>query len=238
MKTWKKCWPFYFCCVLITGIACNAPISNDQQSDSTNADEATESADRNRSNNASGGTANAGSALSAGEVGNNAAGSNMASQITRFEGHKYAVLSKGDGTGRSLVVAATNLKGDTSKADSTNIPDVKGVLQQTAVADLDKDGNPEVYCFTRSEGTEATGNVYALTFVNGRAVQIQQADMDLVNKKGYRGRDSFYVKQPYLLRTYPVYGSDDVNAGPSGGKQTVKYALKKDNGSYMLKEAK
>jgi hypothetical protein len=144
--------------------------------------------------------------------------------------HKFTVLSKGDGTIRSLMVAAVNLKGDTTKADSTEIHDVKGFLKSVAVADLDKDGNPELYCFTQSKGTEMAGSVYALSFKNDKGTAITTDSLEKIDMKGYKGQDSFYVQPPYLVRTYPLYKEGEVNAA---GKQTTKYILK--NGTLIEK---
>lgn len=145
--------------------------------------------------------------------------------------HRYTVRSKGDGTFRSLVVAVVNLKGDTTKADSTTIHDIKGFLKNVAVADLDKDGNPELYCFTQAKGTETVGSVYALSFMNGKGTAIKTDSLDKIDMEGYKGRDSFYVEPPYLVRTYPLYKEGEVNAE---GKKITKYMLK--NG--VLTEAK
>lgn len=137
--------------------------------------------------------------------------------------HKFTVLSRGDGTIRSLMVAVVNLKGDTTKADSTEIRDVKGFLKNVAVADLDKDGNPELYCFTQAKGTERAGSVYALSFKNDKGTAIKTDSLDKTDLKGYKGQDSFYVEPPYLVRTYPLYKEGEINVD---GKQTTKYILK------------
>jgi hypothetical protein len=142
---------------------------------------------------------------------------------------RFTVVTNGDENLRSLKVAVVNLKGDTTKADSTEIRDVKGFLTNVAVADLDKDGNQEVYCFTQSKGTEMAGSVYGIAYLNGKAITIQPGNIDQVSVEGYKGRDSFYVQAPYLMRTYPLYKQGDPDAVPSGGKKTVKYKLEKFN---------
>ena len=149
-------------------------------------------------------------------------------------GHRYTVLTKGDENLRSLKVAVVDLKGDTTKADSIDIRDIKGFLKDVAVADLDRDGNPEVYCFTQSKGTEISGSVYGIAYLNGKAVTIQPGSIDNSTVEGYKGQDSFYVQAPYLMRTYPLYKEGDVDAAPSGGKKTIKYKLEK----YTLVESK
>ncbi|QHS59301.1 hypothetical protein [Chitinophaga agri] len=228
--------------LLIGGMACNAPIKNDQgASDSSNLqEEATQSASANPSENASGGTVNAGSAPAPGEEESNVrkGGNEAVSRVLRFKDHKYAIVVKGDGAGRSITIADTDTKIDSLKADSTTLHDIKGSLQTTAIEDLNNDKNPEIYMFTYSEGTERTGSVYGVTYVNGKAIRIFSGDADNADLKGYRGRDSFYVQQQRIVRSYPVYGETDPDGIPSGGKRTIKYMLTKQSNGYMLKETK
>ncbi|ACU60810.1 hypothetical protein [Chitinophaga pinensis] len=228
--------------LLICGIACNSPLKSKQEmSDSSSSQEdATQAASSNSSENASGGTANAGSAPAPGEESSNVTkgGNDAVSTTLRFKHYKYAIVSKGDGSGRTITIADTDTKIDSLKADSTTIHDVKGILQQTAIDDLDNDKNPEIYLFTAAEGTERTGSVYGVTYINNKGVRIFSGDIDNVDQKGYRGRDSFYIQQKYVVRTYPLYGDTDIDSKPTGGKRTIKYKLTKQGNSYMLKEAK
>ncbi|PWV46976.1 hypothetical protein [Chitinophaga sp. S165] len=232
------------CFLLIFGIACNSPMKSnkDIDADSSSAiqEEASQSAAANPSENAAGGTANAGSAMAAGEEESNVrkGGTEPVSGTLRFKDHKYAIVSKGDGTGRSITIAASDLKGDSSKADSTVIRDVKGTLLKTSIEDLDNDKNPEIYLFTTSTGTDATGSVYGVTYINNKAFSILPGDVNAAAPKGYRGRDSFYIQQRQIVRSYPVYEDGDLDSKPSGGKRTIKYGLKKQANGYMLKEAK
>jgi len=233
--------------LLICGIACNSPMKDNSQaagdSSGTNTmDEATQAASSNSSQNASGGTANAGSGVAPGEEDANVVkgGNEPVSNMLRFKDRKYSIVTKGDGTGRTLVIASTDLKAkDTLRADSTVIHDVKGVLGKTTVEDLDNDKNPEIYLFTYGTGTEATGSVYGVTYIGGKAIRIFSNDVDNISDlKGYRGRDSFYVQQREIVRSYPVYTETDPESKPSGGKKTIKYTLTKQGNSYRLKEAK
>lgn len=232
------------CFLLIFGIACNSPMKSkkelDADSSSAIQEGASQSAAANPSENAAGGTANTGSAMAQGEEQSNVikGGTAPVSRMLRFKDHKYAIVSKGDGTGRSITIADTNLKGDSSKADSTVIRDVTGILQKTSIEDLDNDKNPEIYLFTASSGTDATGSVYGVTYINNKAVRILSGDVAAADKKGYRGRDSFYIQQRQIVRTYPVYSANDPDGKPSEGKRTIRYALKKQPDGYMLKEAK
>lgn len=157
----------------------------------------------------------------------------MRSSGTMIQGHyKIVVKVNGDGTGRTITIAAQDMRGDTTKPtrDSTIIHDVKGKVSNTAVSDLDKDGNPEVFCFTRSDGTDAVGTVYGTTFIDHKPVRIFSGDVDKDSIPGYKGSDTFYIQPPYLMRKYVAENEKKM--------QTIKYSLKKDNQKYILKEAK
>ncbi|SHN23054.1 hypothetical protein [Chitinophaga sp. CF418] len=232
------------CFLLIFGIACNSPIKSKKQMDADSSSSiqegANQSATADPSQNAAGGTANAGSAHAAGEEDANVTkgGTEPVSSTLRFKDHKYAIVSKGDGSGRSLTIAATNLKGDSTKADSTVIRDVKGMLQKTVIEDLNNDRNPEIYLFTTSAGTDATGSVYGITYINNKPVRIFSGDFDDPDKEGYRGRDSFYIQQHQIVRVYPAYKDSDLDSKPSGGKRTIKYTLQKQTNGFILRAAK
>ncbi|WP_343672151.1 hypothetical protein [Chitinophaga sp.] len=145
--------------------------------------------------------------------------------------YKFVVRVKGDGTERTITVASQDLRGDTTKpaADSTVIHDVKGKVTSTAVSDLDGDGNPEVFAFTKSDGTDAVGSVYGLTFIQHKPVRIFSGDVDNNDSiEAYKGNDTFYIRQPYVVRKF-LAGKD---------MKTVKYSLKQENQKYILKEAK
>lgn len=232
------------CFLLIFAIACNSPIKSktDMVTDSARdiMEDASQNAAQNPSQGGVGGTANAGNAMAPGEEESNVrkGGMEPVAGSLRFKDHKFAVISKGDGTARSITIAATDLKGDSTRADSAVIRDVKGMLQTTSVQDLDNDRNPEIYLFTTADGTDAVGSIYGVTYINKKPVRIFSGDFDTPDLPGYRGRDSVYFQQQRLVRVYPVYQDGDLDTKPSGGKRTLKYALKKQADRYILREVK
>ncbi|MVT12188.1 hypothetical protein [Chitinophaga tropicalis] len=225
--------------LLIAGAACNSPMKTKEQlaQDSSQVNSSPGAATTPASS-AAGGNANAGNPTQPGEEGSNVnkGPGNAVSKVMRYNNYKYTVVPKGDGTARSVIIAATDMKGDTTKSDSTVIYDVKGMLSESIVADLNHDKYPEVFFFTYSAGSEATGSVYGITYVRNKPVRIFSGDVDREDLKGYRGRDSFYIKAPYLMRQYPVYEKSDPDGQPGDGKRTIKYALEKEANVYKLKE--
>lgn len=152
----------------------------------------------------------------------------VTSSETMLKGnYKFAIRVHGDGTDRTIMIASQDVRGDTTKpSDSTIIHDVKGRVTSSAVSDLDNDGNPEVFCFTKSEGTEAVGSVYGITFIDHKPYRIFSGDVEKDSIAGYQGRDTFFIQQSHLVRKFPA------------GKElkTIKYSLKREQQRFTLKE--
>jgi hypothetical protein len=254
MKKMQRMAGYGLAFLVLASFACNSPMKSKQQMDQQSG-----SSDNQSDNQEVGGTANGAAplggnaAVGAGGAGGQAAGtpggptpgstggaSNVGSGTFRDANHKYAVMQKGDGEMRSLVFASMNLKGDTTKgiADSITVKDVKGTMEKTQLVDFNNDHNPDVLVFTRSTGDEAAGSVYGITYIGNKGVPILPGEVEQSNLPGYEGRDSFYVQQPYLIRSYPMFKKGDAPGAPTGGTQKVKYTLEKRAGGYMLKAVK
>ncbi|ASZ13367.1 hypothetical protein CK934_21565 [Chitinophaga sp. MD30] len=168
-----------------------------------------------------------------------------------YKDHKFTVLSKGDENVRDLILAVTDMKGDTTKADSIVQRDVKGHLNNVAVADLDKDGHPEIYCFSTSSGTDKYGLVYGFVYDGKSAIRITPPELDSNLRDSYKGGDTFYLQAPYLVRSFPVNKEADPNIPTKGQdanaalntrsketKKTLRYRLQKSADGYYLQQAK
>lgn len=254
MKTIQRQVGYGLVFSLMMIFACNSPMKSKQEMNN--------GSDQQSDNGEAGGTAGGAAplggnaAVGAGGAGGQAAGtsggptpgvtgggSSAVSPAMRDAGHKYSVTQKGDGGARTLIFAAMNLKTDTTRgiADSTYVKDVKGDLEKTQLIDANNDHNPDIICFTRSQGTqddEQAGSVYGVTYINNKGIPILPGEAEKSDLPGYRGRDSFYVQPPYIIRSYQSYKPGDPSGAPTGGKQTVKYTLEKRAGGYMLKQVK
>lgn len=110
---------------------------------------------------------------------------------------------------------------------------VDGVIAGAEVADLDKNGFPELYIYSTSDGSGSFGRVYAWQFLPERKADIAIPNWRLT-ANGYMGHDSLWIEQTILCRKFPVYQSGDANAEPSGGFQMVRYQLKPQGTGYVL----
>lgn len=99
-------------------------------------------------------------------------------------------------------------------------------LTEAAVADLDHDGNPELYCFTQGAGSGSYGTVIAYTiFPDGSVTQINVQSISEPMQEGYMGHDLFSLEGDQLVRRFPVYREGDTNDKPTGGLRQVFYTL-------------
>ena len=96
------------------------------------------------------------------------------------------------------------------------------------VEDLNSDGSPELFIYTRSVGSGSYGNVYAFSVNNKNsmsAVYFQPTAENPKINKGYMGHDEFSLVENTLGQRFPIYKEGDTNAEPSGGTRQVSYRL-------------
>lgn len=96
------------------------------------------------------------------------------------------------------------------------------------VEDLNSDGSPELFVFTRSVGSGSYGNVYAFSVNNKKSmseVYFQPTAENSEINKGYMGHDEFSLVENTLGQRFPIYKEGDTNAEPTGGIRQVSYRL-------------
>jgi len=107
------------------------------------------------------------------------------------------------------------------------------------IADLNRDGQPAVYVFTRIPGPGAYGRLFAFNFAEtGYWSQIEVEELPEDMQRGYQGMDLFEVRKGQLLRFFPLHLSDDTQGDPTGGTRTIVYALESARGNFLLKPAR
>ncbi|MFN7751840.1 MAG: PliI family lysozyme inhibitor of I-type lysozyme [Pseudomonadota bacterium] len=115
--------------------------------------------------------------------------------------------------------------------------EVDGVVTGAEVADLDRDGQPELYVYVASAGSGSYGTMIGVTLGSDkRLVRLRLEDIEPESPllRGYQGRDRFEVAPDALLRRFPVYRPGDPNAAPGGGERTVRYRLGPAPGSERV----
>lgn len=153
---------------------------------------------------------------------------------TTFRDYRFSVSTRGDATLRNLFVSIGSVK-DTTRADTIVEKDVKGFISGVAVADLNGDGQPEVYVFNTSAGTDLYGKVYGFAVEPKGVVKINTAALDSLSGSDYKGRDSFYVQGKELVRTYPALQEGQQDVLKKDTRKTIRYLLIKSGNAYTLK---
>lgn len=155
---------------------------------------------------------------------------------TTYGDYRIAVITHGNGYMRDLTLAVGSKK-DTTVADSIMEKDVKGQLKDIMIADLDGNGQPEIYLSMLSEGTGHYGKIYAFD-LGKPVVRISAYSLDTMQQVAYRGQDAFYIKGKNLVRTFPAFREGDPDALTANTKGMILYNLKKEGDTLKLLPAK
>jgi len=106
------------------------------------------------------------------------------------------------------------------------------------VEDLNSDGSPELFVFTRSVGSGSYGKAYAFSVNNKKSmseVYFQPTSENSEINKGYMGHDEFSLVENTLGQRFPIYKEGDTNAEPTGGTRQVSYKLVEGEAMRKLK---
>lgn len=115
---------------------------------------------------------------------------------------------------------------------------VDGIVTGAWIADLNKDGAPEIYITATSAGSGSYGSLIAYSSNHNKSftpVSIPKLSEDTTNGAGYMGHDTFQLTDSKLTRTFPVYKKNDPNCCPTGGKRTLEYSLIPGEATWQLK---
>jgi hypothetical protein len=113
---------------------------------------------------------------------------------------------------------------------------IQGRVESAVVADLNRDGSPELYVMVRGEAPRAEGSLVA--FSANRRKSLSEIAVPALSDTpgamaGYRGRDRFSVVGGVLVRRFPVFRDGDADDRPSGVRQ-VAYRLKPGEATWQL----
>lgn len=125
-----------------------------------------------------------------------------------------------------------------SSEDTIRVSDADPI-NSLLVNDLDKDGIDELYIATTSAGSGSYGKLIAVHISKDQRLgQIRMAEPVEGDEhfKGHMGKDRFAIDSinQFLLRTFPVYLENDVNAKPTGGERTIRYRLTRTGEEFQL----
>ena len=118
---------------------------------------------------------------------------------------------------------------------------LSGEVVRAEVADLNNDGSPELYVFTRSPGRGMPGELIAYSANNKKSlseIYLPPVSDNPKTAEGYQGEDSFAVVENRLVQRFPVYDSADAGAGRTGKMRQVQYKLVAGEAGWILREDK
>ncbi|HJT73471.1 MAG TPA: hypothetical protein VJ720_05620 [Chitinophaga sp.] len=149
-------------------------------------------------------------------------------QLT-YKQYSFSVNSKGQGALRQLTITGRDSATDLSEV---NTP-LEGNIYYASTADLNEDGRPEVYCFTRGTADSAGySKVYAYAFDGKTGKPINFPELTSQQAGEYRGHDSIYIDEKYLVRSFSTDNSSAV-----ASRKTIKYVLRPAADGFMLVQA-
>lgn len=139
-------------------------------------------------------------------------------------GQSFDILSWGRGS--QTVGAFEILRSDSAAMKyTTTTGDLEGSIKDVLNADMDNDGNPEIFIHTQATDSTNAAKVFAFEYNDDKARSIDFPRLTRSQRKGYRGNDNFFVKDGNLMREFDVYDEDDSLAKKPVQKRLIQYAL-------------
>ncbi|GAB2686092.1 hypothetical protein GCM10027037_04790 [Mucilaginibacter koreensis] len=138
-------------------------------------------------------------------------------------GLDFDVMSWGrgsDSTGAYLILRSDSAE----KQYTTTTADLDGKIIDVFNSDLDTDGNPEIFIQSQTADSTHYGKIDAYEFNDDKGRKLDFPKLTSKQKKGYHGEDKFVVKEGKLIRTYPIYDSDNRNAKSTGQSRVLEYS--------------
>ncbi|MCG6967698.1 MAG: PliI family lysozyme inhibitor of I-type lysozyme [Chromatiaceae bacterium] len=150
-----------------------------------------------------------------------------------LHGIRFRVTCANQGSINTLHIVPAGLSVDNSPIEQT----IDGTVSGAEVADLDRDGSPEIYVYVHSAGSGSYGSLVAYASNRGKslsAIYLPPLTDDPVASAGYMGHDQFTVLEGVLGRRFPVYRDNDTNARPTGGMRQLQYRLVPGEAGWLL----
>ena len=149
-------------------------------------------------------------------------------------GITFRVSAPNDSSAGKVTIVPSGL----TVTNDTITQEVDGTVVGAEIADLDVNGWPELYVFTRSAGSGSYGSILGQAVNNGKslsAIFLPDIAEDATLAEGYMGHDEFAIVENSLARRFPIYAPGDTNAAPSGKMRQVSYGLVAGEAGWLLR---
>ena len=154
-----------------------------------------------------------------------------------LQGIVFHVTDESVDGGRAMRIAPQGLEIDNSAMTHP----LNGDIARAEVADLDRDGSPEIYVFVRSPGRGLPGELVAYAANRKKslsAIYLPPVSEDPEIAEGYRGEDEFAVVENTLVQRFALYDSADASAGRTGKMREIQYRLMPGEAGWILQRQK
>ncbi|WP_345948336.1 hypothetical protein ABDD95_15925 [Mucilaginibacter sp. PAMB04274] len=140
-------------------------------------------------------------------------------------GQYYDVLAWGRGS--ESMGAFEILRSDSASMKyTTTTGDLEGRIVDVYNADMDTDGDPELFIHTQAADSTNAAEVFAFEYKDDNARKIDFPRLTRSQRKGYRGNDNFFIKDGNLMREFDVYDESDSLAKKPIQKRLIQYTLR------------
>lgn len=118
--------------------------------------------------------------------------------------------------------------------------EVRGRVPNAEVDDINRDGFPDLLLYVHLPDSLDRVNVFCIvTEGNASVAPVILPDIydDPKNRVGYKGHDSFFLMEGYLVRRFPVYPADGAPAPANGGTlyRQIQYNVVKEERGYRFR---
>lgn len=153
-------------------------------------------------------------------------------RVVELQGVRFTVQASGAGSQQQLTITTT--AGQRTLQPIRQLVD--GQVLEAEVADLNANGQPEIYVYLQSAGSGSYGELVAYALTNGDALSpIHLQELSGAAAQGYQGHDQFQVVESCLVRRFPIYRAGDSNARATGGLRQICYKLQPGEASWILR---
>jgi hypothetical protein len=117
--------------------------------------------------------------------------------------------------------------------------EIKGRLANTEVDDINRDGYPDLVMYIYTNDSIPKGTVMAVTSEKNEAMSfIYFPDIynDSKLRPGYKGNDSFFLMEGYLVRRFPVYPGEGAPPAAAAGNlvRQIMYQVVPDEHGFKF----
>lgn len=152
----------------------------------------------------------------------------------KLQGISFSVIGTANKTGTHLSIRPEGLKVDNKAIERS----IDGEIIDAEVADLNADGSPEIYIYTRSLDSKSTGGLVAYSANNLKSLSEIHLPSLTDNKKisqGYKGRDEFTVVENVLARRFPLAAPSEKSNTSTKKLRQIQYKLAPGEAGWVLK---